>query len=45
MDHNENCLQFIYVFTAHLDMFNLFHRAPSVIHRVSKNELQSGGLL
>lgn len=44
MDHKENGLRFIYFFTAHLDMFNLFHRAHGVIHGASKNDLQRGGL-
>lgn len=44
MDCDGNCLRFIVFFTAHLDMFNLFCRAPSVIHGVSKNELQRGVL-
>lgn len=44
MDHIENCLQFNWFFAAHLDTFNLFHRARSVIRWVSKNELQRWGL-
>ena len=40
MDHDENCLQFIYFFPAHLDMFNLFHWALSVIHGASKNDFK-----
>lgn len=44
MDHIENCLQFNWFFAAHLDTFNLFHRARSVIRGVSKNELQRRGL-
>lgn len=44
MDHIENCLQFNWFFAAHLDTFNLFHRARNVIRGLSKNELQRRGL-